>query len=85
MKSIIIGFIFGIILPVSAVFVGLQGPPPLADMLLFPASVVSSIFDQPPGDLPKSTRVGLLIFSGAFWALAFWLITRVKNKFYNQR
>ncbi len=85
MKSIIIGFIFGVILPIFAVFVGLQGPPSLANMLLFPTSVMSSIFDQPYGDLPKYIRVGLLVFSGVFWALIFWLITWTKNKFSDQR
>ena len=84
MKSVIIGFIFGIILSVFALFVGLQVSSLLASVLLFPTSVMSTVFSQPYGDLPVSARVGLYIFSGVFWALTFWLITWIKHKFFDQ-
>ena len=80
MKSIITGFIIGLLLPVIAIFVGLQVSPALANILLFPTSLVSQLFDQPFGDLPNMARIGLWLFSGVFWACVFWLAGRFGKK-----
>ena len=79
MKSIIFGFIFGIILPIIGIIVGLQASSLLGNILLFPISVVMNAFDQPFGYLSGATRLGLFVFSGAFWALVFWLIAKARK------
>ncbi len=80
-KIILLGFIFGFILPIIGIFVGLQVSAPLATVMLFPVFLLSEVFFyQPFGELTGLIRLGLFIFSGIFWAFVFWLISITKNK-----
>ena len=79
MRVLIVGFLVGLALPVLGLFIGLQVSPALANLLLWPVHLLSSITGVIPGDSTVTEKVLFLLFSGLCWALVFHVLSTLRT------
>ena len=79
-KLFIYGAIFGLIIPIIGLFIGLQVHPVLGDILMFPFILLSKFTQEPFGNWSIILKgVGFLI-SMLFWGIIFVLPRIVKKE-----
>lgn len=83
MKAIVLGLLFGLLCPIIGLFIGLQVSPTLANILMLPVLLVSTIADVPFGMMGTGLRVISWLFSGFFWAAVFHAIAPILQRLRN--
>jgi len=78
-KPALWGFLFGLLMPIFGLFVGLQISSLLANVMLFPLVVLSDLTGIVFGKASSLERILFILFSGVFWALLFLAVSRLRK------
>ena len=65
------GFLFGVLVPLLGVFLGLQVSPALGNLFAFPLIAMAWALGEPIGQLSSLSRVAALLASGLLWCCVF--------------
>ena len=76
LKSIMLGFAFGLLVLPIGLFIGLQVFPPLANLLLFPGLIFSHLSGIIFGYATSIQVVYFFIANGVGWAAVFFAVSR---------
>ena len=79
MKPALWGFLFGLLMPIFGLFVGLQISPTLANIMLFPMVLLSDLTGIVFGKASGLQRILFIFFSGATWSLVFFALSRLRK------
>ena len=76
-RSLIYGFIFGLIAPIFGLFFGLQVSVVIGNILTFPLIILSQITGTPFGMMSTPLRIIGWLLSAIVWAAIFYAVARI--------
>lgn len=80
MKVLMISFIVALLVSVCGIFIGLQVSPLLANIILFPAIIITKLLLVSFGDLALTFKLTLLVVSSFIWALIIYILVSLLAK-----